>query len=681
MNIMSNFKIFKSMKKATILLLIILLVSACQKGPSGLTLPSILSDNMLLQQKTDATIWGKANPGQKISVTSSWGTEKAVKTGKDGRWSVKINTPEAGGPFKIVINAVDTAITINDVLVGEVWVCSGQSNMEMPIQGWPPRDTIMHSATTIASAALPNIRLFNITKKISAAPLDNCTGKWEVCNPATVRPFSATGFFFGKKLYEKLNVPIGLIETSWGGTPVESWMSADVLTNAGEFVKDIAGIKEAQPLLAQYQAFLEGHKKVEIKPAGDDQWKNLSFNDEAAALTDFNDAAWPAMTLPALFEKVMGDFDGAVWLRRIINIPESFKGKDLTLSLGPIDDMDCTYFNGKTVGSTEVSGFYQINRNYDIPSSLVTTGSNSIAVRVLDTQGGGGIWGQPGSMKISVKNGNQPAIDISGEWKYQPAAELIGNMFYIFDIAKNEYSGIKKPKALGPYSPAVLFNAMINPIVNYRIKGAIWYQGEANVGRADQYAKIFPLMIQNWRDAWNEKDFPFYFVQIAPYVYSGVDSTESVLLREAQAKSLATPNTGMVVTIDIATVMNIHPPYKMEVGDRLAALALNNDYGIKTPCTGPVYKSMAKDGAVIKVQFENTGSGLVSKNDFIPEFEIAGKDGAFERAVAKTVNNEVWVSSPKVTEPVLVRYCWRNGAVGTLFNSDGLPAGEFSAGK
>lgn len=669
------------MKKTTILLLFVLLVSACQKGPSNLRLPSILSDNMLLQQKTDATIWGKANPGQKISIAPSWGSEKTAKAGEDGKWSVKVATPEAGGPYKMIITAVDTTITINDILVGEVWVCSGQSNMEMPMQGWPPNDTIMHSTQTIASAALPNIRLFIVTKKVSADPLDDCSGKWEVCNPSTVRPFSATAFFFGKKLHEKLNVPVGLIETAWGGTPSESWTSADMLTNAGEFVKDIAEIKESQPLQAKYQTFLDEHKKLEVKPSGDEQWKNLSFGDEAAAASDFNDSSWPSMSLPQLFENVMGGFDGAVWFRRTVNIPESFKGKDLILSLGPIDDMDCSYFNGKMVGSTEVTGFYKVDRNYEIPASLVRTGANSIAVRVLDNQGGGGIWGQPGSMKISVKNGKQKPLDIGGEWKYQPAAELIGNIFYIFDIAKNEYQGINKPKALGPYSPSVLYNGMINPIVNYAIKGAIWYQGEANVGRADQYAKIFPLMIQNWRDAWKEKDFPFYYVQIAPYVYSGVDSTESVLLREAQAKSLSTPKTGMVVTLDIATVMNIHPPYKMEVGDRLAALALNNDYGIKTPCTGPVYKSMIKDGNVIKVQFDNTGSGLTSKGDFIPEFQIAGKDGEFVNAVAKIVNNEVWVSSPKITDPAMVRYCWRNGAVGTLLNSDGLPASEFVASE
>ncbi len=677
----SNYKILKSMKKATILLLFVLLVSACQKGPSGLRLPSILSDNMLLQQKTDAAIWGKANPGQKITLTPSWGQEVAVNSGRDGRWSVKIATPEAGGPYTIVVHAVDSTITIGNILVGEVWVCSGQSNMEMPIQGWPPRDTIMHSVKTIANAALPNIRLFTVTRKVSADPMDDCTGKWEVCNPETVRPFSATGFFFGKKLYEKLNVPVGLIETAWGGTPSESWTSADVLTNAGEFVKDLAAMKESLPLQVQYQKFLDGHKKVEVKPAGDDQWKALGLGDEGAAAPDFNDSAWPSMSLPQLFEKVIGDLDGVVWFRKVVNIPASLAGKDLILSLGPIDDMDCAWFNGLLVGATETGGFWQTDRNYVIPGTSVKEGASTIAVRVLDNGGGGGIWGAPGSMKITDKAGKGAPIDISGEWKYQVSAELTDNKFCIFDMTKNEYAGIKKPIAMGPNSPSTLFNGMINPIVKYSIKGAIWYQGEANVGRADQYARIFPLMIQNWRDSWKEKDFPFYFVQIAPYVYSGVDSTESVLLREAQAKSLATPNTGMVVTLDIATVMNIHPPYKMEVGDRLATLALNNDYGIKTPCTGPVYRSMVTDGRVIKVNFENTGSGLVSKKDFIPEFEIAGKDGVFVSAVAKIVNNEVWVSSPKVPEPANVRYCWRNGAVGTLFNSDGLPASEFMAGK
>jgi sialate O-acetylesterase len=218
---------------------------------------------------------------------------------------------------------------------------------------------------------------------------------------------------------------------------------------------------------------------------------------------------------------------------------------------------------------------------------------------------------------------------------------------------------------------------MVSPVLPYQIKGAIWYQGEANVGRADQYAKIFPAMIRNWRDSWDIKDFPFYFVQIAPYAYAGVDSTESAYLREAQESALKLPKTGMAVTLDLATVMDIHPPYKMEVGNRLAALALNNDYGIKTECVGPVYKSMIVSSGTIKIQFENTGGGLIAKNDKLREFEIAGKDGHYVKANAKLENSEVLVSSPMIKDPVSVRYCWRNGAEASLFSKDGLPAGQF----
>jgi sialate O-acetylesterase len=276
-----------------------------------------------------------------------------------------------------------------------------------------------------------------------------------------------------------------------------------------------------------------------------------------------------------------------------------------------------------------------------------------------------------------MKDSKQAPVSIEGEWKYQPAAELVGNKFYILDLLKNEFYTQKRPVSLSAYTPSALFNAMVNPVVNYPIKGAIWYQGESNVGRADQYTKIFPLMIQNWRDAWGIKDFPFYFVQIAPYVYANVDSTESAYLREAQEKALQLPGTGMAVTLDIATVMNIHPPYKKEVGERLAALALNNDYGIKTSCVGPVYKSMSVDGSTIKLQFENFEDGLVSRNGRLKEFEIAGKDGKYVVASAGIVNNEVVVYSPLVPEPVSVRYCWRNGAEASLFNSAGLPAWQF----
>jgi sialate O-acetylesterase len=383
------------------------------------------------------------------------------------------------------------------------------------------------------------------------------------------------------------------------------------------------------------------------------------------------------MNLPMKFESVIGEFDGAIWFRKEVELPSNYKGKDLILSLGPIDDMDRTYFNGTLVGATEETGYWQVDRNYDISGGLVNEGINTIAVRVIDNQGGGGIWGFPGSMKITVKGSKQAPVNIEGEWKYQPAAELAGNKFYVLDLLKNEFYAQKRPVSLSAYTPSTLFNAMVNPVVNYPIKGAIWYQGESNVGRQDQYAKIFPLMIQNWRDAWGIKNFPFYYVQIAPYVYSHVDSTESAYLREAQEKALQLPGTGMAVTLDIATVMNIHPPYKKEVGERLAALALNNDYGTETSCVGPVYKSMSVEGSTIKIHFDNTEGGLAAKNGHLKEFEIAGKDGKYVMASAGIENNEVVVYSPQVPEPVSVRYCWRNGAEASLFNSAGLPAWQF----
>jgi sialate O-acetylesterase len=632
---------------------------------------------MLLQQKTTAKIWGKAKPGQKITVSASWKSDGKAITGNDGKWTVNLTTPQAGGPYTIDISGNDTTITIKNVLIGEVWFCSGQSNMEMPVAGWPPADTIMHSAGTISSASIPEIRLFNVQKRISGEPVDECTGSWEVSSPASVQQFSATAYFFAKKLHNDLHTPIGLIESAWGGTPSESWTSAEFLEKTGEFIREIKAIKESEPLQAEYQSWLNTHKQVDIKPAGNDQWKDLSFNDEAVASSDFNDKGWPVMALPTEFETVIGDFDGVVWFRKMVEIPQNMAGKDIVLSLGPIDDMDRTFFNGKLIGSNEGSGVWNVDRNYEVPATLVKKGANSISVRVIDTQGGGGIYGAPEKMKLSLKKNPKIFVPVKGDWKFQPVAELKGDKFFVYDISKNEFQAKKRPINIGAGTPSVLFNGMVSPVLPYQIKGAIWYQGEANVGRADQYAKIFPAMIQNWREAWGIKDFPFYFVQIAPYIYSGVDSTESAFLRESQESALKLPNTGMAVTLDIATVMNIHPPFKKEVGDRLAMLALNNDYAIKNPTAGPVFKSMSVTGGSIKLQFDNAGDGLIAKDGKLKEFEVAGKDGRYVKADAKIVNNEVLVSSLKIKEPVSVRYCWRNGAEASLFNKAGLPAWQF----
>lgn len=669
------------MKTSIRLLLLILILSGCQKQPANIKLPSLIGDNMLLQQKTDAKIWGKSAPGLKINVSSAWNANAETKSDENGKWSVTLPTPEAGGPYTMTISAKDTSITVNNILIGDVWFCSGQSNMEMPVAGWPPNDTIINSAKTIRDASIPEIRLFVVQRNVSGQPLEDCVGKWQVSTPESVNQFSATAFFFGRKLNSELHKPIGLIESAWGGTPSEAWTSAEWLKKSGEFVADIDAIKESEPLVKDYENWLNAHKQIDVKPAGNDQWKNLGFGDENIPSVEFDDKGWPAMAQPKAFENVIGEFDGAVWFRKTVDVPENMAGKDLILSLGPIDDMDVTFFNGKLVGSNELSGAWKVDRNYHVPGSLVKSGANVIAVRVLDNNGGGGMWGKAGQMKLSLKDKPAVSVSIEGDWKYQPVAELIGGKFYLYDITKDEFLTRKRPKSVGPNTATSLYNGMVVPVLPYKIKGAIWYQGEANVGRADQYAKIFPAMIENWREAWGIKDFPFYFVQIAPYVYAGLDSAESAFLREAQEKALKLPKTGMVVTFDIATVMNIHPPRKMEVGERLANLALANDYGVKIPVAGPAYKSMSVEGNAIKIQFDNLEGGLVSKSKDLAEFQIAGADRKYFKANAKIVNDEVIVSALAVKKPVSVRYCWRNGSEASFSNKAGLPAQQFRAGE
>lgn len=662
-------------------LLFLFLAAGCGREEQGIELPSIIGDNMVLQQNADIKIRGKARPGEKIVVTSGWQAEGNTVAGDDGKWVVQLKTPAAGGPFDIIVSGKKSADTITNVLIGEVWVCSGQSNMEMPLAGWPPRDTVMHSASAIATASFPEIRLFTVQRKVSGEPLEDCTGKWEVCSPSTAGPFSAAGYFFGRKLHEELKVPVGLIASSWGGTPAEAWISAGSLEQAGEFRDEIRAIRESIPLLQEYQMWLESHRQVVADAPGEEQWKDLDFSDGKAPLPDFDDSRWQAMILPAMFETATGDFDGAVWFRKTVELPEEMAGRDLKLFLGPIDDMDRAYFNGEMVGSTEVSGFYQVPREYSVPGRLVSKGVNTIAVRVIDNQGGGGIWGMPGVMKIAVLDNSVPSVSLDGEWKFQPVAELSGNKFHVFSLSGNEYLEAQRPKAIGSSTPASLFNGMISPLLDYTIKGAIWYQGESNVGRHLQYSKIFPLMIENWREAWGIKDFPFYFVQIAPYVYGGVDSTESAFLRESQDAALELPNTGMVVTLDIATVMNIHPPFKKEVGERLANLALENDYGKEVASQGPVFKSMKVEGRTVRVLFANTGGGLTAGSGKLAEFEIAGSDGNYKKADARISGDEVLLTSSLVREPVSARYCWRNGAEASLFGKSGLPANQFRAGE
>ncbi len=658
-----------------------LLIGVTVLESKALELPAIFGDNMVMQQKTESPIWGKASAGEDIEISSTWGEKTTAKAKTNGKWTAKLKTPEAGGPYELTIKGKDSVITFKNVLIGEVWVCSGQSNMEMPLIGWPPRDTIKNSAEEIKNADYPEIRLFAVAKGVSAEPREDCKGSWAVCNPETAKNFSATAYFFGKEIHKELGIPVGLIHTSWGGTPAESWTAPKYLGKVEGFSDFVANIDKLSLQEEEYVNWLGSHPVIEPTNEEESSGKGISFNDTICPLPDFDDSPWGEMALPTQWESVeLGVFDGVVWFRKVINIPETWVGKDLMLELGPIDDIDITYFNGERVGGYEGMGFWTVERKYGIPSKLVEKGRNVIAVRVVDLQGGGGIYGQEEQMKIyPVKTGAKP-INLSGLWKYLPVAQYREGVFYVFGAEENGFYTTRPDfKGITAYTPTSLFNAMIAPVVPYGIKGAIWYQGESNVGRHEQYKQLFPAMIESWRAAWKEGKFPFYFVQIAPYIYDDPEDPISAKLREAQLVTMSSvPNTGMAVTLDIGEVDNIHPPNKQDVGKRLSLWAFAKDYGKEDIVySGPVYKEMVKKGSRITLYFDHIGSGLAAKGDTLTGFKVAGKDKVFVDAEAYIKGNTVIVYSKEAYDPVAVRYAFTNGSVASLFNKEGLPASSF----
>jgi sialate O-acetylesterase len=643
-----------------------------------LMLPSVFSDNMVLQQKTEVPFWGKGVPNHEIQIKTSWGVKASAYVTKDSLWITKIKTPKAGGPFNVTVRSGDSNIQYKNVLIGEVWLCSGQSNMEMPLQGWPPYATVKNSAEEIKNADYSQIRLFTVERAVSNKPEFNCIGKWTPCDSSSVKNFSATAYFFGRKLYKELKIPIGLIHSSWGGTPIEAWTSADYLRSVGRYDSTLDKIVNSGGEIAKQMKWIKSHPVIDVSNKGlKNRWENLDFDDDSCSAPNFNDEGWKEMNLPTLWENAgIGTFDGAVWFRKKIEIPKSWLNKGLILDLGPIDDMDKTYINGNLVGSIEEEGFWQKERVYNISKDINNDSTLTIAIRVVDIQGGGGIYGIKDKMKICLED-DTTGISIAGNWKYLPVSELLNMKFYVYGCKGEEfYSRPKTSVDITAYEPITLYNAMISPIIPYRIKGAIWYQGESNTNEPKFYSTLLPLMIKNWRDKWNENDFPFYFVEIAPFDYG--DTIKSEVLRESQLKSLSVPNTGMAVTLDIGEANNIHPSDKQDVGNRLALWALAKNYNKKIVYSGPLYKSMKIEGNKIIISFDYADSGLVLNHlEGVNNFLIAGRDRKFMKADTKIEGKLLVVSNSEISDPVAVRYAWSNTAQGTLFNKAGLPASSF----
>ncbi len=645
-------------------LLYLIAISACQNShqpAKNITLNPLFTDNMVLQQKQKIQVWGTAEPGGEIVVSFNGQQVKAI-TADDGKWSVELSPVEAGGAFELIISGEDE-IRIKNVLVGEVWICSGQSNMEMAVEAeWGRID---NSKEEVANANYPNIRLFMVDKAMSNTPLETFTGSgWKECSPQTISEFSAVAYLFGRKLHKDLNVPIGLIETAWGGTVVEAWTDANSLKNINEFIDEINALK----LNSQG----EREKKITYnKPQ--QKWideVNGKLNDAGILAHGYNkygfdSKKWKTLDVPKTWEDQDINFDGVMWVKKDITISKDWQGKDLTLNLGPINDFDITWFNGKLVGSRPGVGMF---RSYKIPKELLKEGKNEITVLILDIGNNGGIYGEPENITIGYSE--EVTISLVGKWKYK-----MENFEPLILSHPPNWPGVAQQNR-----PTVLYNGMIKPLLPYGIRGAIWYQGESNADRAIQYRKLFKTLITNWREVWGQGDFPFLFVQLANFmpIVNEPSNEPWANLREAQTMALELPNTGMAVTIDIGDAIDIHPTNKQDVGKRLALNALATVYGKDIPYSGPMYQSIKIEGNKIRIQFTHANNGLKIKGyTQLKGFAIAGVDKKFFWAEAKIDGNEVVVWNSKVKNPVAVRYAWANNPICNLYNGADLPASPF----
>ena len=641
---------------------------------SGIEVNSLFSDHMVIQRNDELLIWGEADPLEDISIQTTWGASATMTTAQDGKWIGKVNTADAGGPHNISVSATDEAIEISDVMIGEVWLASGQSNMQMPLKGWPPNDPIQNSEEEISKADYSNIRMFTAQMSYAVDPQDKISGVWKVCTPHTAKDFSATAYFFAKRLHDELGIPVGIIHSSWGGTVAEAWTSQEKLRTMGDF-------DEALDLLNQpenKQKVSDWYSRWETMaiPDTDESWSQLEFYDDEMTKPLYNDRSWQEINLPARFDVYDGaELNGIFWFRKTFELEEPVQ--DYALEIGAIDDMDQTFINGVEVGSMTGSGKYNLKRSYKIPKSVLKKGKNTIVIKAVDTGGPGMISGM-----IMLQSEQGKSVDLSRTWRYIPIGEIANSAIYRYDSDNVDFTDRPSMLFVNQNTPSVLYNAMINPLIPYTIKGAIWYQGESNVGRAEQYEQLFPTMIRDWRARWG-RDFPFYFVQLAPYGYTSTEDPtddQSQKLRDAQRKSLSVKNTGMAVTLDVGNYKNIHPANKQDVGARLAGLALKNDYMRNISASGPLYQSHRKEGRQLILSFTGIGSGLASE-DRLQGFEIAGDDRNYHRAEARVVNNQVIVYSTNVKDPTYVRYGWSDEGATSLFNKEGLPASSFTSEK
>jgi sialate O-acetylesterase len=615
------------------------------------TLPRLIRDSMILQRDSKINIWGWASKGEKVTAKFKGKTYKTL-AGSDGKWSLQLAPETAGGPYIMDISGKNK-IRLNDILIGDVWLCAGQSNMEHQMK--------LHSVyypKEIADANCPQIRQFkvpNITNLESPQEdLSCCSWKW--ANPTDVNDFSAVAYFFAKALYEKYHVPIGIINASWGGVPIESMMSEKSLQSFPEILKTLEKNKDT--------AYINGMNRQAFADA-----QNIKIPEDKGITqkwfsTSYEPKEWRRIAVPGFWEdQGVKDLDGVVWYRREIQVPESMAKAHAKVFLGRVVDADELYVNGIKVGST---GYLYPQRRYALPDGTLKPGKNLFVVRVSNNSGKGGFVPDKPYQLIA---GND-TIDLTGYWHYK-----VGSV----NVPRN---GFHRGGGIAAQNqPGALYNSMIAPLVGYSIKGFSWYQGESNTGRPEEYAKLQPAMITDWRLKWKEGDIPFLFVQLPGFMDYNYLPSESqwASFREAQAKSLSLPKTAMAVAIDLGEWNDVHPDRKKDVGNRLALAAEKIAYGENIIYSGPVYQSSTIDGNKIILSFTNTGSGMTTNDDEAPaEFAIAGAGKKFVWANAKIDGTKIMVSSDEVPNPKYVRYAWADDPVNpNLINKEGLPAAPF----
>ena len=639
-----------------------LALSLLAAGPADDPAPSLpflhplFTDHAVVQRDVPLPIWGWTDPGARVKVTFAG---QSVETTADpaGKWLVKLGPYPAGGPHTLAV-AGPKEVEIADILVGDVWLCSGQSNMEWPV------NRSDRAQEEVAAASYPSIRLLTVPKRATVKPVAAFEARWDVCSPATVGEFSAVGYFFGRDVAREIKVPIGLIDSSWGGTIGEAWMDAESVAKLGDFDKALDRIRAA--------AEVPDRKPAPLRERIATWWRENdpgSRPDAPWSAPNLDTADWKPMDLPGNWEtRGLPDFDGIAWFRREVVLPEAWDGQAVELRLGAIDDRDTTYLNGVEVGHKDQ---YNLLRNYSVRDRVARAGRNVIAVRVFDNQGLGGFSGPAEDMTLTLTDDKAAGpISLTGAWSYRIGASI------------DDLSEFPERDQANPNRVTVLYNGMIAPLLPFPIKGALWYQGEANVGRGTQYRRLLPELVRDWRERFGGGDFPFFIVQLANFqkrLDQPADSSWAEL-REAQfLTTKAVPNAHVALAIDIGLADDVHPTNKQEVGRRLALDALATVYGrVDVEFSGPTFRAMEVHEHSVRISFDHVGSGLkTADGGKLDGFAIAAKDGKFQWADAVIDGNGVVISSTEVDRPAAVRYAWADNPACNLVNGAGLPAVPF----